>query len=152
MERPAILVAFVRVLVGQIAEMPAWSRQLVGLTENVPSAAAQNVLVRVTMMLDAPDTKALIISAAAVHDYIHEVAPADGYPCDRWIDLLSSCVLAVQSGFDMPCHSRHAASAASQIWRYKYGLKLFDNFTAAWEKDWARAQLQAAILSLVLLS
>lgn len=148
-ETSAVLVAFVRVLVGQVDEMRAWRGHLSNLIGKEPSAESGNVLARVKSMLDAPDDKAMILSASCAHDYINEVCPEDMYPTDHFIDMLSSCVSAVRFGLEYPCNSRHAAAAASHIWKHRYGVSLFDSFTPAWEKDWARAQFRSAILSLV---
>ncbi len=101
-------------------------------------------------MLTLTDHDAMICRAAEAHAFIREVAPEDAYPCDHLIDMLSSCVSAIRFGLEKPCHSRHAAKAANHIWKHKYGVKLFDNFTPAWQKDWSRAMLQEAILSLAI--
>lgn len=146
METPAMLVAFTRVLVGEVEEMREWMGHTTKLTGKAPSVESGNVLARVKTMLDAPDTKALLISAAAAHDYIHSVHSDEDYPTDHFIDMLSSCVSAVRFGLEMPCHSRHAASAAQHIWRLRYGVTLHDSFNSAWENDWARAMLTRAIL------
>ena len=97
-------------------------------------------------MLALKNRQALIDGAAEVHSFIHEVEGSEDGPCDHLIDMLSSCVSAIRFGLEKPCHSRHAAAAASHIWKHLYGVSLFDSFTPEWEKDWARAQLQEAIL------
>ena len=47
---------------------------------------------------------------------------------------------------EKPCHSRHAAEAASHIWRLKYGVGLHDSLTPSWEHEWARVMFQRAML------
>jgi hypothetical protein len=134
MEAALILVAFVRVLVSEVADIRQMHASIAGITK--------------TLTLADPD--AMICRAAEAHAFIRGVAPEDAYPCDHLIDMLSSCVSAIRFGLEKPCHSRHAAQAANHIWKHKYGVSLFDNFTPAWQKDWARAMLQEAVLSLAL--
>jgi hypothetical protein len=92
----------------------------------------------------------MIASAALVHNLCHELNPEDAYPTNHTIDMLSSCASAIRFGLEKPCRSRHAADAAGHIWKQRYGLRLFDSFTPAWQKDWTRVQLQEAILRLAL--
>lgn len=148
MEAPAVLVAFVRVLVGQVATMRRMADSLTKFTGNAPSTDSATVLSRVEDML-AGDPRSMIPVCAELHHLCHELNPDEAYPTDHLIDMLSSCVSAIRFGLECPCRSRHAASAAQHIWKHVYGVSLFDNFTPNWEKDWIRAQLQDAILSLV---
>jgi hypothetical protein len=141
----------VSVLVGEVAQMRELQERIAPvLTGQSPSEDSAEVLRRVQAMLSNADRDAMIRDAAKVHNLIHEVAPDDMYPCDHLIDMLSSCTSAIRFGFEAPCHSRHAAEAANHIWKQKYGVRLFDSFTPAWQKDWARAQLREAILRLAL--
>jgi hypothetical protein len=155
METNAILVSFVSVLVSEVADIRGMQERICGIAgvlEKEPSRDSGEVLRRVQALLSLGDVaqtaQTLIDGAAEVHNFIHEVAPEDAYPCDHLIDMLSSCVSALRFGLEMPCHSRHAAEAANHIWKHKYGVRLFDSFTPAWQKDWARAQLQEAIFRL----
>lgn len=89
----------------------------------------------------------LVVTPRAVLDWRRQ--PDDG-PCDHLLDMLSSCASAIRFGLEKPCTSRYAAAAANHIWSHLYGVHLFDQFTDEWQKDWARAQLQAAITGLAL--
>lgn len=125
-----------------------------GQYQKAPSSDSAEVLRRIQELFllggVAQTSQTLIDGAAEVHSFIHDVAPEDAYPCDHLIDMLSSCVSAVRFGLEKPCHSRHAAEAANHVWKHKYGVRLFDSFTSAWETDWARAMLQEAITRLAL--
>lgn len=152
MERQDILVSFVSVLVGQIAEMRETQARIADLTGNAPSSDSAEVLARASALLAISDHEKMIEASVGLHNFIHEVAPDDAYPCDHLIDMVSSCVSAIRFGLETPCRSRHAAEAASHIWRFRYGITLEDCFTPAWRKDWTRAQLQRAILALAPIS
>lgn len=147
LETTEMLVAFVSVLISQIAGMRSLSVQIASMTGVTPSEESGEVLGRVEKMLASNDHEGLIPKAAEIHDFIHTVAPDDAVPCDHLIDMLSSCVSAIRFGLERPCHSRHAADAAQHIWKRLYGIRLFDSFTPNWEKEWARAQLQDAIIA-----
>jgi hypothetical protein len=158
MEKPEVLVSFVAVLVGQVADIrgvQASIAEIPGIVKTshpAPSEDSAEVLRRVQALLALGDvaraSQTMIDGAAEVHNFIHEVSSDEDEPCDHLIDMLSSCVSAIRFGLETPCHSRHAAEAASHIWRKRYGLTLEDEFTGAWAKDWTRAQLQDAIFRL----
>lgn len=157
METQDVLVSFVSVLVGQIAHMRDQQERIteipgvVAASHPKPSNDSGEVLQHVEAMLLVPgNQERMVAEAGRIHDLIHKLAPDDAYPCDHLIDMLSSCVSAIRFGLELPCMSRHAASAASHIWRHLYGVTMFDEFTPNWEKDWARAQLQDAITQLAL--
>ncbi len=151
METQNIFISFVDVLVSNIAEMRETAATIAPiLTGKPPSDDSATVLVKVGALLTLGERDKMIAYAAEVHNFIHEVAPDDAYPCDHLIDMLSSCVSAVRFGLEKPCHSRHAAEAASHIWKQRYSIRLFDDFTSAWQRDWTRAQLQKAILNAAL--
>lgn len=150
MDQDAILVSFVSVLVNEIEEMRDLRERLSsieGISTPAPSSDSAVVLEAAKIMLAAPDTKTRIIAAEEVHNLTHRLNPDEG-PCDHLIDMLSSCASAVRFGLEWPCRSRHAASAADHIWKHVYGISRFDEFTSNWRNDWARAQLQTAILRL----
>ena len=153
METPNLLIAFVSMLVVEVGKIYDWQKHIAeipGVTSKPPSDDAGEVLSRTCEMLNELGRDALILHAAEVHAFIHQVeGPEDG-PCDHLIDMLSSCVSAIRFGLEEPCHSRHAAAAASHIWRKKYGVTLEDDCTPAWQQDWACRQLQNAILRLAL--
>ncbi len=160
LETQPIFVSFVTVLVSQIADIRGMQARIaeipgiVAASHPMPSDDSGEVLRRVQNLCSlgalAQTKQTMIDGAAEVHSFIHEVAPDNAYPCDHLIDMLSSCVSAIRFGLEVPCHSRHAAEAASHIWRKRYGLTLEDEFTWAWAKDWTRAQMQDAISRLVL--
>ncbi|WP_088256985.1 hypothetical protein [Fimbriiglobus ruber] len=148
LETVEMLVAFVSVLVSQVAQMRHIREQIAGvLVDGGPSADSGRVLKRVEHMLTTTKPALLIRRAESIHRLIHQVAPDDAYPCDHLIDMLSSCVSAIRFGLEKPCHSRHAAEAASHIWKHVYGIRQFDSFTSGWEKEWARAQFHDAMIS-----
>lgn len=153
MESQALFVSFVSGLVREVDEMREWRKRIAdipGVLEESPSDDSGEVLLRACEMLAVRGREALIAEAANIHHFISQVeGPEDG-PCDHLIDMVSSCVSAIRFGLETPCHSRHAAEAANHIWRKKYGVRLEDQFTPAWQKDWARAKLQEAILRLAL--
>ena len=145
MEREDILVSFVGVLIDHVADMRESARSIAAILrteDGKPSKESGDVLAAARAMVSAMDK---IAAAAAVHDLTHQ--PDDG-PCDHLIDMLSSCASAIRFGLEKPCKSRHTASAADHIWKHQYGIRLFDSFTSNWRNDWARAQLQIAILRL----
>ncbi len=151
MERRDIFIAFVQQLVGQVGEMCRWQAMTASFTGKGLSENSSRVLAAVEKMFEAKAPSEMIEAAKRVHDLSHELNPEEAYPTDHYIDMLSSCASAIRFGLALgPCQSRHAAAAASHIWKHKYGVRLFDGFTGAWENDWARAQLQDAILSLAL--
>lgn len=147
MERQDIFLAFVSVLVQQVTRMRGIQYQIAGMTGAPPSDDSADVLKLVQDLL-VTNIDEMIEKAATVHACIDEVNPEDASPCDHLIDMLSSCVSAVRFGLETPCRSRHAAAAAQHIWKHLYGVTLFDSFTPNWENEWARAQLQTAILQL----
>lgn len=145
METEAILVAFVGVLIDHVEDMRDMGLRLADITgviEPRPSEESGDVLSAARDMLATTDK---IAAAAKVHDLTRQ--PDDG-PCDHLIDMLSSCASAIRFGLEKPCRSRHAASAADHIWKHRYGIRLFDEFTSNWRNDWTCAQLQRAILGL----
>lgn len=147
LEHPSILVAFVAVLVSSIASMRYTQEKVAEMTGGkMPSADSEAVLGRVLEMLASTDYDLLTGKAAEVHTFIHSVYSDEAYPCDHLIDMLSSCVSAIRFGLEKPCHSRHAAAACSDVWKQVYNIRQFDRYTPKWEHDWARAQLQEAIM------
>lgn len=147
LETTEMLLAFVSVLAGHVDSMRYIKSYCVKLGGEAVSDESAKVLEMVAAVLATNDFDSLKDKCADIHNYIHTVAPDDAYPCDHLIDMLSSCVSAVRFGIEKRCHSRHAADAAQHVWKQLYGISLFDSHTPAWEKEWARAQLQTAILS-----
>lgn len=145
-ERPEILLSFVSVLVEHVAHRVSMNKKIVEALGGKPYPSEFDrvlSLMRATIRSDDP-----ITNAALTHDLVHEVNP-EGGPCDHDIDMLSSCASAVRFGLEYPCHSRHAAAAASHVWKRIYGISLFDQFTPEWCNDWSRAQFQEAIFRLI---
>ncbi len=147
MEQPAVLLAFVGVLIDEIADMRALEvmiSDIPGVARKSPSEASSTAIqVAKDMLLSATP----IESAAALHDYCHEWNPEGAYPSDRLIDLVSGCASAVRFGLEIPCHSRHAADAASWVWKTKYGIRCEDKHTSGWAKDWSRHVMTQALAS-----
>lgn len=149
LESEIIFLGFVAVLVSHVSHMRQMATRLTKVTGKIPSLDSAEVLLRVERLLSAR-TPQIVEQAAEIHNFIDEVAPDDMYPCDPLIDMLSSCVSAVRFGLTPPCNSRHAAEAASHVWQRLYGVSCMDSLTPNWEKDWARAQMQEAILRLAI--
>lgn len=147
METPDMLIAFTRVLVERIEQLFAIKDVLSGIGGLPVSRDAKEVLRLVRVMLEAKNE--WIEKAADVHEMCHQVNPDEG-PCDHLIEMLSSCASSIRFGLEKPCKSRHAASAAQYVWKHIYGIRQFDSFTPAWEKEWIRAQLQEAIMGWVI--
>ena len=147
LETAEMLVAFVSTLVEHVGQMRWIKQQCTSMGGAAPSTDSEEVLKRVRQMLSTNDHESLIPKAAEIHEHIHRVAPDDMEPADHLIDMLSSCVSAIRFGLEKPCHSRHAAEAAQHVWKQLYGIRLFDSFTPNWEKEWIRAQFQAAIVA-----
>lgn len=145
METPAMLRAFVCMLVSDVDQSRRLSRFMVRHGGKAPSEESDETFNRVHMMLGQTEPEGLIRMAAEAHDYIHTVYSDEG-PCDHLIDMLSSCVSAIRFGLEKPCHSRHAASAAHHIWRLRYGVTLEDSLTSQWSNDYARSVLERALL------
>lgn len=147
LERPEVLVAFARILFGHVNDMVAWRIAISrGFKEaGFDTGEAMPALKAVHEMLWSNDIDAIPDKCAKLHTEILS-QPDDG-PCNHIIDMLSSVVSSVRFGLEIPRLSRHAASAAQHVWSHKYGVPLFDGCTSAWENDWARQQLQAAIIS-----
>lgn len=97
-------------------------------------------------MLGQTTVADLIDGAEKVHDLCHEWNPEETYPTDHLIDMLSGCASAIRFGLETPCRSRHAAGAAAHIWEQRYGIRLQDELSSAWRKDWSRTQFQRAVI------
>lgn len=146
METPAMLRAFVCVLVDDINQMLCLGQFMARHGAAAPSAEAEDTFTRVRAMLEHTDPAELVLTAANVHDVIYIVNPDEKYPTDHLIDMLSGCVSAVRFGLEMPCHSRHAAAAAKHIWKKMYGVALHDRLSNEWSNDYARSVLERALL------
>ena len=146
METFAMLRAFVSVLVSEISGEREVQSRITHLTGKPPTAESHEVLQRVYLLLGTTEPAAMVSRCAEVHDYINSVHSDEAYPTDHTIDMLSSCVSALRFGLEMPCNSRHAASAGQHVWKQKYGVRLFDSFTPEWEKSWMRQKFLEAML------
>jgi hypothetical protein len=146
LETTEVFVSFVRMLVSNIEEARCIQAAISHVTGKSPSDGSQIVLDAAVHMLAQTETRDLISNAAHVHNLAHEYNPEDAYPTDHLIDMLSSCASAIRFGLETPCRSRHAAEAAAHVWKNRYGISREDELTGAWRKDWARTQLQRAII------
>jgi hypothetical protein len=150
LESPRVLVAFVRELVSTVAQIRHIQQVTTFATSKPPSEGSERVLVACIAMLSSGTTESMVTEAAIIHDLCHELNPDEAYPADHLIDMLSGCASAIRFGLETPCHSRHAAEAARHIWGQYYGICVHDQFSGAWSKDWARAQMQEAITALAI--
>lgn len=153
LEREDVFVAFVRELVEAVAHRVDMAGRLSPFTGTAPSPETLRAvdLGRSMTALDLGLSRAARMSvASALHDLSHEVNPDDPrHGCNHDVDMLSLCASAIRFGLETPCRSRHAAAAAQHVWKHVYGVTLFDSQTPAWEKEWARGRLSAAIISLL---
>lgn len=146
LERDDILIAFVRELLYEVSRENGLSRQL---AEMVGKAHDPDALEAINLAVEMLDSDDKIAAAARVHDACHRLNPDDAYPTNHAIDMVASIASAVRFGLEKPCRSRHAAEAANHVWKQTYGVRRFDRHTPAWEKEWARSKLIAAIISLL---
>jgi hypothetical protein len=145
LETVDMVVAFVSVLVSEIAHL-RWIDEKCGpKTGKPPTDNSAKAILLMREVLTRSDRELLINGAASVHDLVHTVNPDEG-PCDHVVDMISSCASAIRFGLEKPCRSRHAADAASHIWKHVYGVQLFDGFTAKWQREWSRAKFQQALI------
>lgn len=148
LERPEVLVAFVRELLIEVQHRHDMAVSISDLTGKKPPEETAQALALAHVMLAAPLNEMAGV-ASSVHDLSDQLNPEDAYPTNHTIDMVSSCASAIRFGLESPCSSRHAAAAASHVWKHVYGVSLFDRHTPAWEKEWARSKLQSAIISLL---
>lgn len=146
METVQTLRAFTQVLVGEIEEMRYFATAVSDLTANDPSAKSAEALTKASEMLTSVGREQLIAAAAELHAFCNEANPEGQDPIDHYIDMVSSCASILRFGLEVPCHSRHAASAMEHVWRLKYGVKLHDRHTSNWANDWGRSVLESALL------
>jgi hypothetical protein len=145
MEDHRLLVAFVGVLVDEVAHMRAIAEAVVPMTGQPPSSDSAACLELSARMVENTERTELIAAAEAVHAFVHGSGADEAYPCDHLIDMLSGCASAIRFGLEFPCHSRHAAAAAEDVWKRRYGVQLFDDFTSAWCHEWVRAKFVEAL-------
>jgi hypothetical protein len=145
MESVDVLVAFVSVLVDEIDGMMGISRQIQHLTDEKVSVGAEEALKCVKDLLLVKGRKDLIKASESAHRVTYV---SDDGPCDHNIDMLSSCVSAIRFGLEIPSMSRHAAEAANHIWKFRYGVSLFDRHSSGWSKEWSRSKFYEALGSI----
>ncbi len=145
MEDTALFIEFVRVLFSHINDMVAWRS---AISRMVPESgwdtneARQAFQAVKKFIIDGDPTIDRETQCFVLHNELF-YQPDDG-PYNRIIEMLSSIVSAIRFGLEVPCHSRHAAHAAGHIWEHKYGIRLFDECTSDWQKDWMRRQIGTA--------
>jgi len=154
METPRVIVAFVRQLVLEVAEMRWQSEAVKGvLRRDGPSIGSGKLLDAALDMLNGDDPQIMVERCAYLHAIADDFNPEDAYPADHLIDMLSSCISEIRFGCEAGCFgigSRHAAEAAQQVWKHRYGVRLFDQLTNRWQKDWARDVLIRALTQMAL--
>lgn len=144
LERPEMLLAFVAALVSEVG----WMMELTDKISNItgketshPSAAA----LPIAQMMAAART---VEQAEQLAEQVHDISDAAGEEiADRPLEMLSACASAVRFGLENPCRSRHAADAARQVWKNKYGVSLWDRQTPDWQHQWARRVFHTALAS-----
>lgn len=151
LERPDLLVAFVDELVEEVRQARWLQAKIADKFGKPPSEGSAEVLALTEAMLRADTIPGLIKGAKAVHEASWRLNPEGAHPTDHLIDMLASCASAIRFGLGdgIPCASRHAADAASHVWRRTYGVSRFDSLTPEWERSWARSLLSRAIVGLM---
>jgi len=146
METPRLIVSFVEVLVDAVEE----AHRIKFIAEGAAAPRIFECILAARSMLRKTENEALIAAATELHKLCHRQNPDDCYPTNHVINMLASCASAIRFGVekDARWQSRHAAEAASHIWRIKYGVTLFDSLSPEWRKDWTRTCLQEAVLRL----
>jgi len=144
LERPEMLLEFVRELVAEVADMMAITAAIAHVTGRTVSETAGAALAVAELMVTAPTPQEAMRLSEQVHDVCHAVSD-DAAPADRPVEMLSACASAVRFGLEVPCRSRHAADAAQQIWANKYGVTLSDDQSPGWQKQWARRIFRRAL-------
>lgn len=147
-ECPEVLVSFVAVLVAEIADRRAMEEKIAPVTGYLPTNDSLQFLGMVEVMLKSR-IDLMIGLAAEIHDHHAMNGFEEAEPCDLLVELFSSCTSAIRFGLEDSCRSRHTAQAAQDVWKYKYGLRLFDLNTSKWEKDWARTIFVQALACLL---
>ncbi|MFA9204868.1 MAG: hypothetical protein ACEQSH_00270 [Bacteroidia bacterium] len=142
LERPEMLLAFVRELVREISHMMELGAAISHVTGRNVSQDATAALAVAIEMVATQEVRQAIGRAVAIHNISHAAAED---VADRPLEMLSACASAVRFGLESPRCSRHAAAAAQQIWANKYGVSLFDRQTPNWERDWARGVFRDAL-------
>ena len=152
LERSEVFVRFVGELVAEIDQHASIKRVMAKMTGRTAEAAPEDeVLTRAVEMICAPDDRRRIALAVAVHGLCDERNPDDAYPTNHTIDMLSSCASAIRFGLEPRVQgigSRHAAEAASHVWKQVYGLTRLDEHTNAWRKSWACGKMAIAAAAL----
>lgn len=153
LEREDVFVAFVAELVAEVSERVRLAERIAPHFGKRPSeSAVRAVNLAKTMVSFAPglSTKARLSLAESMSIYAlaRETNPDDG-PCDHDVAMLASCASAIRFGLESPCHSRHAAEAASHVWKHVYGVSRFDSSTPEWSRSWAREKLTSALIRLL---
>lgn len=142
MESTSILVTFISVLVDEIDCMVLMDHHIADLTGKEVPNETYGAIEIVRKLLTISDRVLLIEGASRAHD---TVTVHDEGPCNHYVDMLSSCVSAIRFGLEAPCRSRHAAEAASHVWKQKYGITLFDKHSPAWGRQWACVKFYEAL-------
>ena len=153
LEREDVFVSFVRRLVGEVEDIIRTADALAEFTGKPSSEGAREVL-GLALSMSSLDLGLSLSArtefAAAIHERSHQINPDDPrHSCDHAVDMLASCASAIRFGLERPCRSRHAADAASHVWKHVYGVSRFDGITPAWQKEWARGVMQSAIIDLL---
>lgn len=139
MEHKSILLSFVSVLVDEI-------RDQVEMLESLPFRA---VSPQSKVLMDAVRFTLVYPTENNINWCREEAYPTNDENCEDLICLqLDSCVSAIEFGLEDPCHSRHTAEAAFEIWKVKYTPRIQDRNTTKWAREWACDKMAEALLKL----
>lgn len=145
MERPAVLFAYLRQLLGHIE----WDADIGKRCGSAISEHFPRLLERTYELCDgALSVDESIVEAKIIDDLIREVDDDDGWPTDRHLSLLDGILCAVRFGLETPCRSRWPAEAGNELFKHRYGLTLFDRYTNRWSKEWLQDRFADALRAL----
>lgn len=154
MENTRILIAFTKRLVLEVAQMRYQAEAIKGvLRREGPSVGSGELMDKVLDTLNGPDVSVMVDQCEGLHELARELNPEDAYPTDHLVDMLASCISAIRFGCEPKrwgVGSCHAAAAGQHVWKQRYGVRLFDQHTQRWEKDWMRRLLTEALVSMAL--
>lgn len=140
-ESPSVLISYISVLIDEIKDMYFIDKMLEKVGGKPPSSDSKKMLSQAEILLKINDVSQLISACREIHNTFTANCP--------YTDMLYSCVSALRFGLEVPCHSRHAASATGHIWKKKYGITLFDKNSNRWEKDWGKVKFYEALSKLI---
>lgn len=135
MERPAVLFAYLRQLLKHLKHEINIRKVLTPSVEQL----ASRFIERVDQMCDGSmEAEEAIQEACIIRDLIRSVDDEDGWPVDKYLNILVGICNAVRFAFENPCHSRWPAEVGSDLFKARYRFSVLDHYTSSWAKAWLR--------------